>query len=221
MARIRNRDRKGKTEDEQRQEDERRARGEQPNRDQAGEPGPEPDELDDGQDIEGTAQPEGWQPGNPPPLQAPDERAFTPSGSGGPGELSDEEEQRKMVKYHMEEKPWMREQMQKDHERDSRQFEENAMRQDAEAIERERDQADQNQAGEPEYDAGSAIERAQAQAAQRDGREAPTQRQEQPQDTRDQEQGHDAGAAIERAQAQAAERDRNRPIESDRDMDID
>ena len=216
MARIRNRDRKGKTEDEQRQEDERRARGEQPNRDQAGEPGPDPDELDDGQDIEDTPPPEGWQPGNPPPLQAPDERAFTPSGSGGPGELSDEEEQRKMVKYHMEEKPWMREQMQKDHERDSRQFEENAMRQDAEAIERERDQA-----GEPEYDAGSAIERAQAQAAQRDGREAPTQRQEQPQDTRDQEQGHDAGAAIERAQAQAAERDRNRPIESDRDMDID
>lgn len=65
---------------------------------------------------------------------------FTPHpGSGNePGELSDPEEQKKMIRYLAEERPWMREQLQKDQERDAKQFNENAMRQEAEEIERER-----------------------------------------------------------------------------------
>lgn len=71
-------------------------------------------------------------PGASPPLKG----KLTPGGDNRPGDLADPEEQKKLIRYFAEERPWMREQLQKDQERDENQFKENAMQQEAEEIER-------------------------------------------------------------------------------------
>ena len=135
MARIRNRDRDRKNlteEEKQREAEEARARGETPrDPDDAGalledteKDAPANQDIDNEQRL-----------GTPPPLNEP---ALTPGGSSEPGELSDPEEQKKMIRYHTEEAPRMREQMRKDQEKDAQRFEENAMRDEAEKIEQQR-----------------------------------------------------------------------------------
>jgi hypothetical protein len=134
------------------------------------------------------------------------EQDFTPQPGGGnePGELADPEEQRKMIRYLAEERPWMREQMQKDQERDAKQFDENAMQQDAEEIERQRAGQSPNR-----DDAGEILRRNRAERT--DAGQKPEPEQEQPYN-RD-----DAGEVLRRNRAEREARN----LEQDRDLDQD
>ena len=200
MARIRNRDRDRKNlteEEKQREAEEARARGETPrDPDDAGEgqsepenDGPESQSIDD----EKT-------PGTPPPLG---EMKPRPGSSNEPGDLSDPEEQKKAIRYHMEEAPAMREQMKKDQAKDAQQFEENAMRDEAEKIEQQR-----GKAPHPD-DAGAVLDQPVPKNA-RDREQTKQQERSGPAPHPD-----DAGAVLDEPAPKRRERDRDRGIDMD------
>lgn len=64
--------------------------------------------------------------------------APAPGDQSKPGDLADPEEQKKLIRYFDEERPWMREQMQADQAREQPGREEAAMRAGAERIEADR-----------------------------------------------------------------------------------
>jgi hypothetical protein len=82
---------------------------------------------------------------------------MTPGGSA-PGDLADPEEQKKLIKYFDQERPWMREQMAADQARDDKARDEVALKDAATKIEADRTQKDPDddrKSSRTEYQPGS------------------------------------------------------------------